>query len=566
MSQPFVRNEIAIQAVRSDQTPILEQDRVVLRSELTWHFEGPAERIGPLRAALGRLAEPFGVANLRVNFGNAVGQLQLPSLGLVEIRSGKWSADHFEWMLRDLMTVASALPFAAGASSALPYDRSIAAREEILYHAFVYLRHILSETAPHEDRLLPSLTAILRDPHRRFTRTTVERPLETAREIHPRDLPGLISPSAQLTRVTHGPAAGLALTRSLRGYLPRYVPQSEVTSSLDTPENRFVKSFLAFAEGILDGVRAAIPRSSLAAAFRARTLAECDDLARRLRPVSQAALWSEVGQMVHFPSSSTVLQRRSGYRDVYRHFVRLRQAARVPLSPTTIRDLLETKDIALLYELWTYFAMVRELEGLLGSPDTAQGVRPGDFQVTAYCDLCVAWKQLATLYYNPSFSRNRPKPRDSYSVGLRPDIGLEIHAGPAKGLHLFDAKFKIDRLDAVLPADDAEEDEATAREERSGTFKRADLYKMHTYRDAIPEARSARVLYPGDVQRFFPEPLPSTTSASAPPEPWLDGVGATPLVPRDDPNNPAASHVLLTELLRSLCPEGSSQASPNDPS
>ena len=39
--------------------------------------------------------------------------------------------------------------------------------------------------------------------------------------------------------------------------------------------------------------------------------------------------------------------------------------------------------------------------------------------------------------------------------------------------------------------------------ERSGTFKCGDIYKMHAYRDAIPDARSVWILYPGGEFRFF---------------------------------------------------------------
>jgi hypothetical protein len=40
-------------------------------------------------------------------------------------------------------------------------------------------------------------------------------------------------------------------------------------------------------------------------------------------------------------------------------------------------------------------------------------------------------------------------------------------------------------------------------DERQGVFKRADVYKMHTYRDAITDAQSAWVMYPGTLfQRF----------------------------------------------------------------
>ena len=40
-----------------------------------------------------------------------------------------------------------------------------------------------------------------------------------------------------------------------------------------------------------------------------------------------------------------------------------------------------------------------------------------------------------------------------------------------------------------LAADDKDADDPKAKE-RAGTFKRADIYKMHAYRDAIPDARS----------------------------------------------------------------------------
>ena len=91
----------------------------------------------------------------------------------------------------------------------------------------------------------------------------------------------------------------------------------------------------------------------------------------------------------------------------------------------------------------------------------------------------------------------------SYSVPLIPDIALSVPDGPNAGLHLFDAKFRVRALtDVGLAADDKDaDDEKTA--ERAGSFKRADIYKMHAYRDAISEARSVWILYPGGEYRFF---------------------------------------------------------------
>ena len=120
---------------------------------------------------------------------------------------------------------------------------------------------------------------------------------------------------------------------------------------------------------------------------------------------------------------------------------------------------------------------------------------------------------------------------------LIPDIALRVPDGPNAGLHLFDAKFRVQALtDVGLAADDKEaDDEKTA--ERAGSFKRADIYKMHAYRDAIPDARSVWILYPGGQFRFFGVPggggpagrRAVSLSEGLPGE--FEGVGAIPVAP-----------------------------------
>jgi predicted component of viral defense system (DUF524 family) len=72
--------------------------------------------------------------------------------------------------------------------------------------------------------------------------------------------------------------------------------------------------------------------------------------------------------------------------------------------------------------------------------------------------------------------------------------------------------------------------EAQRGEERRGTFKRADLYKMHAYRDAIVGTRSVWILYLGSEYRFFSiEGLHLDSPVGN-----FDGVGAIPLPPSCD--------------------------------
>ncbi len=327
-------------------------------------------------------------------------------------------------------------------------------------------------------------------------------------------------------------ASSGGLIRALRGHLPERVEERHVQATFDTAENRFVKSFLQSADGVIDKMRSIAASAVSSDAFRRKITLECDHLTGLLRPVIGNPIWRDVGPMVHLPASSTVLQMRRGYRDVYRHFAKMRLAARVPLRADLVRDLLEAKDIAQLYEVWCFFALVRELTVLLGTPKRADGMRVDPLQVTVPWELECAWSDGTRVLYNPRFSRSRAR-QHSFSVPLRPDIAVEITDGPNSGFHLFDAKFKVDHLSTFMPLDDGGTGlDSGETEERQGTFKRGDLYKMHAYRDAIPDARSVWILYPGTDVRYFSEHLaPVTISDSLPMVP--NGVGAIPALPGD---------------------------------
>ncbi|MBM4418413.1 MAG: DUF2357 domain-containing protein [Chloroflexi bacterium] len=511
--------------------PPRDGDRLVLAAESSWMVRGPSGKLQIVEAALPGVCEAFGDDLLVLNFGNSVGRMELPGLGAVEVVSAKGGAELFDRMLADLSRVAAQLPFSADTATAMPYDRSVVARRDILYHAFVYLRHILSDGAPTADRLLPALEAVLREPHRRFERDRHTIPIGQATRVDGGSLLSLAT-QGDLENVRSAGARRSPLVRALGGRVPRTIREVRIESTFDTAENRYVKSFLSASAGVIEGMREAVRRERNQGAFSARVVGECDAMERRLRPIQLASLWAEVGPMVHVPVASTVLQRRRGYREVFRHSVRLRLASRIPLAADVVRALLEVKDIALLYELWCYFRVVDELGKLLGPPDAAASPVAGAFALTVPWDLGVSWGRRARLYYNARFSRCRANERRSYSVPLRPDIVLEVGEGTDCRVHLLDAKFRLDRIEQVLSSAEGEDD-VTETEERQGTFRRGDLYKMHAYRDAIPGAASVWILYPGSEFEFF-EASGVRHSAPTGMGSRPKGVGAIPLSPSGD--------------------------------
>ncbi len=483
---------------------------VRLAAEVAWKVGGPTEYLRAIAEALpDSMTELLGPV-LLLDFGNAVGRFPVPHLGLIEVVSGKWSEADFEAMLAELTERMAALPFSAGDAARLPYDRQLAAHREVLYQAFVYLRHVLSDVAPRHVRLGPSLEAILREPHSRLISAPRRTPLDRAGTV---DLAYLHRLAAGAEPVVRAPAraGALPIAQALRGYVPQEVEEARVLRDFDTAENRFAKTFLELAQAVIVRMEALAEAGAKKRSWRS-VRADCRNMRRALAPYRRAPLWEEVGAMRHLPAGSTVLQRRRGYREVYRHFLRLRATSRLPLTEGDLEDLLEMKDIAALYELWCYFEVVRAVSTELG----AQPVRADRFgvsqtQVAVPWDFHVAWKTGVRCFYNLRFSRSRPADRRTYSVPLRPDIVLEV---PGAGLHIFDAKFKLRGTGAWNDEEDTEDQRTT--------FKRADLYKMHTYRDALPSARSVRILYPGDRSVFH-------DSGRA--DPGRDGVGAVGLSP-----------------------------------
>ena len=494
-------------------------ERLVLAAEREWLVEGPEAMLDAIARAAPEWAERLARGVLLLSFRNSVGRFTLPGIGEIELVSGKITEADFDAMLHELTEVAASLPFAGKIGSGLPYERVALPERHVPFHAFVYLRHSLSETAPDEDRFDLAIARILRQPHHR--RRSEERlvPVGSAKNVEtPGLLRALTSPWRWQRAEVESPMA-----HTLRGHLPDRIEETVREPDFDTPENRFVLATLKLAHRLIEEtrVRASSWEASL---FRERILADCAWMSRILNPLERHPFWREVGPMVHFPAASTVLQRRYGYREVLRHFVRIRSVSRIPLDERASIDLLALKDIATLYELWCFFAVAARLRACLGPPTAADTLESDFEQVSAPRGMRIAWREGVELFYNASFRRSS-KSRRSTSVPLRPDIALRIPSGQHRGWHIFDAKFRLD-----LRAFD-EDDEAAA-----STFKREDLYKMHTYRDAIVGAASVWILYPGEEKRFFPAEVDA-------PDGGRRGVGAIPTMP---------GRVELDEVLREL--------------
>ena len=432
-----------------------------------------------------------------VTWGNFVGRTILAvdvagvrSEGWFEVRTGKLDCDaDFRRMVDDISRGISNLAFDLRSKTGFGFARRAGSGIRGVYEDLVFLEGIVGEVEEICRR-------IARAPHRRTVREYAFEVFSRATNVDERSLPSMASSVGGLARSEKR----TALARRLRGRLPERVYASRVRAEYDTYENRFLKFALRTFRA-----RAA----EIEAACVLLRDARFSDRAGRLKRRSDALLRMDflegVGELRSVETSSQVLLKEDNYNAVLRRYQEFLLLTVVEWEE--LNRIIGARDVASLYEYWTYFELLRMLnvdpsglfdrskDGLRVHIERAS-LRAGD----------------RTIYYNRTFS---PLRGDSYSLSLRPDITVERKGGRL----LFDAKYRFE--EKTFATGGSEEDfDREEWEERELRFVAGDLYKMHTYRDAIENTDGVFILFPGSGDpRIF-------RRAGEP-----GGVGAIPLRP-----------------------------------
>ena len=294
--------------------------------------------------------------------------------------------------------------------------------------------------------------------------------------------------------------------------LPKSVEVASTTPTTDNLPNRFVRHALetwrrqvAMLRDILDAMPS--PSSAILRG-RAETRAMHDHLSGWL----QVAPFRDAGLLGQLPAANQVLEKRPGYRDIYRAYFQAELAA--ALSWEGGEDVYGAgkRDVATLYEYWCYLQLVELLSELcdepldvgdllaLGPKGITVGLRSGATPALRGRVVRKGVGIRVTLWFNRTFERGAsPDPYGdvSWSRRMRPDCSLKLEVEDpdhdvqmgSSWLH-FDAKYRIEELDGLFG-------DSKVGGVGQGA-KREDLLKMHAYRDAIRRSVGAYVLYPGD--------------------------------------------------------------------
>ena len=306
----------------------------------------------------------------------------------------------------------------------------------------------------------------------------------------------------KLKQTPHNIENRLAEHRKEPAYL--YRVEQHILSN-DTQENRFLKFTLHQISKRYEDLRQRIEAVKTASdTMKAAMLATSETLKR----LQHHPFFRTIGRFKGINQESMVLQKATGYSQVYRTWNLLRRA--YSLNDGLYR--LQTKDIATLYEIWCFIEVSHIVKAQLHLDDEdvehrnrmeMNGIFSWELGKGEHSRILFRKDgvELAELVYNP---KNADKENDNVgmkdlvvpTVPQKPDIVLQLTKNDLqqgmKMTYLFDAKYRIDGKDkgVDVPPEDA-------------------INQMHRYRDAIyykdydanalkKEVIGGYILFPGD--------------------------------------------------------------------
>ena len=306
----------------------------------------------------------------------------------------------------------------------------------------------------------------------------------------------------KLKQTHHNIENRLAEHRKEPAYL--YRVEQHILSN-DTQENRFLKFALHQISKRYEDLRQRIEAVKTASGtMKAAMLATSETLKR----LQHHPFFRTIGRFKGISQESMVLQKATGYSQVYRTWNLLRRA--YSLNDGLYR--LQTKDIATLYEIWCFIEVSHIVKAQLHLDDEdvehrnrmeMNGIFSWELGKGEHSRILFRKDgvELAELVYNP---KNADKENDDVcmkdlvvpTVPQKPDIVLQLTKNDLqqgmKMTYLFDAKYRIDGKDkgVDVPPEDA-------------------INQMHRYRDAIyykdydanalkKEVIGGYILFPGD--------------------------------------------------------------------
>lgn len=445
--------------------------------------------------------------------------------GEVEVRSRKLQYEsEYKWMLNGITSYSAELAQQAFAPAQLAALEPAAGTASTLYQRFAFVQSFVQST-----EFRRATQAIVRRPHHDYRPLRYDAPVARGVRLDRHASRQLTQPGRRVRLPSGTLVAGMDA-------VPERLLTTEHVESLDTVPNRFVRHAIVEWAALADDITRVMDRED--SAFGRRGSREAAIVRDELDEVARSKVLADVGRLAAMPVGNTVLQGRSGYRELFRAFLQADAASKIEWDGGKDLFAAGQVDVAALYEYWVFLELARIVGSIpgvqlshrrllwLSSDSMRLRLQRGGASVVKGTTTVLGQSMRLDLWFNRQF---RPsKDAGSWTVSMRPDCSLRIRRldreRPMDRWVHFDAKYRLDRYQQVLD-DSALSLEDTAPAPASAKPVNDDLLKMHAYRDAIRRSSGAFVLYPGfeespTILREYHEILP--------------GLGAFVLRPADD--------------------------------
>ena len=420
-------------------------------------------------------------------------------------------------MLEDITAYYTDLVLMQGSPVTQKLEIDNDAPQQTLYQRYAFVRSIVEGNSFHE-----AIHKIISNPVRKWEETTMERNVCNVKRLSRKNMHQIVT-SRDRIAVQNGGCIGLP---NGVDSVPRTLTVAYKRDTIDNQENQFVKFVLRSFSSFCSELRSKKNANE-------RLKAEIDKTLDVLSGYLSNLFFKQVSMPSQLNLNSPVLQRKEGYREIFQAWLMFDLAAKLSWKGGDNVYEAGKRNVAVLYEYWVFFKLLEVISRVfdidpvsinnLVKTDVDQinlEIQQGKMTMVEGIYDAGRRKFNVRFYYNRTFAHTRESEElykaGSWTMNMRPDYTLSIWPGEIDMdqaeredliVHIhFDAKYRVNKID--LGQDDSNNEVQISenllnekKEQEEGIYKRADLLKMHAYKDAIRRTSGAYILYPGTVQR-----------------------------------------------------------------
>ena len=348
---------------------------------------------------------------------------------------------------------------------------------------------------------LKAMKIIMNNTHITFKRSEQKTKFIDIEEMSPETLNDIFSGDVVFNKTL----SNLPISHRLKGNIPKEITTVQETNNNNNNENQFVLFLILKFINVLRKIKIQMLKSTKPHEFLVKKI---NKHLSELSLIRKSPFFYGVEKMNFINTSSTVLTRKVGYRQLYSFYVKLNSIPKGTFDKTEFIQFYENKSIDKLYEYSALFYFEDSLRQIYKVPPMKQhfNIKDKFFSISlneGNNKVKFVFKRAglptAILSFQNDYS---PNGDTAYATRLSPDFTLLLKQENNEFLYHFDTKFRS----------------------KNGAPKDDDFKIMHAYRDGINNSLGCFILYPGkENQKELLFKHPSSIDNS------FVGVGAIPL-------------------------------------